>query len=253
LTGDAPNEALRGENVQAVFDVLEVKRAELPEMTPDFLEEVGDFESEEELRGAVRDSLRRQLEYDQRRRVRQQITAALTEAADWDLPRDLLQRQSRRELDRAVLELRRSGFSEREIRARENELRQNSREVTARALKEHFILERIAEEEGIDVDEDDYAAEIELIARQSGETPRRVRSRLDKGGHMDVLRNQIVERKVIDLICQHATFTEVPYQMEEIEAEAVDQAAGGGEHRAEIPEAKYDEGPQPLREPEDHT
>ena len=82
--------------------------------------------------------------------MRQQVTAALTEAADWDLPPELLRRQSMRELERAVLELRRSGFSEHEIQAHANELRQNSAVSTARALKEHFILERIAEEEKID-------------------------------------------------------------------------------------------------------
>ena len=94
----------------------------------------------------------------------------LTEAADWELPPDLLQRQSRRELERAVLELRRSGFSDAEIRAHENELRQNSAASTARAFKEHFILERIAEEEKIDAEPDDYDDEIRLIAAQSGES-----------------------------------------------------------------------------------
>ena len=59
--------------------------------------------------------------------------------------------QPARELERAVMELRRSGFSEAEIRARENQLRQNSTAGTATALKEHFILERIAEEEKVDL------------------------------------------------------------------------------------------------------
>ena len=48
------------------------------------------------------------------------------------------------------MELQRSGFSDEEIQAHENALRQNSTVSTARALKEHFILERIAEEEEID-------------------------------------------------------------------------------------------------------
>ena len=47
-------------------------------------------------------------------------------AANWELPPDLLQRQSHRELERAVMELQRSGFSDEEIRAHENALRQNS-------------------------------------------------------------------------------------------------------------------------------
>ena len=111
------------------------------------------------------------------------------------------------------MELQRSGFSEEEIRAHENDLRQNSMASTAQALKEHFILERIAEEEEIDADEDDYESEIRLIAAQSSESPRRVRARLEKAGSMDVLRNQIIERKVIDVILAHATFKEVPYEL----------------------------------------
>ena len=153
LSDDAPNVALRGQNVTAIFKVLEVKKLEMPELTPELLDELGGFTEEAELRDAIRDQLARQLEYEQHSRAREQITAALTVAANWDLPPALLQRQSRRELQRAVMELQRSGFSDEEIHAHENALRQNSTVSTARALKEHFILERIAEDEEIDADE----------------------------------------------------------------------------------------------------
>ena len=235
LTEDAPNHALRGKAVTARFEILEVKRLELPELTPEFLSMIGDFESEADLRDAVRDNLGRQLEYQQHRRAREQVTAALTVAADWELPPSLLERQSEREMHRAVLELQRSGFGDDEIRAYENQLRQNSREETARALKEHFILERIAEDQDIEAEEQDYDAEVTLIALQSGETPRRVRARLEKSGNMDALRNQIIERKVIDLILSEATFEETPYEPASPTSSAIDRAAGGGE--SEIPEA----------------
>jgi trigger factor len=240
LSDDAPNVMLRGQRVTAIFEVLEVKKLEVPELTPELLDELGGFTEEAELRDAIRDQLARQLEYDQHRRAREQITAALTVAANWDLPPALLQRQSRRELQRAVMALQRSGFSDEEIQAHENALRQNSAASTARALKEHFILERIAEEEEIDVNEQDYEAEIRLLASQSNESPRRVRARLEKAGTMDVLRNQIIERKVIERILEHALFKEVPYEQRRSDEAAVDHAAGGGEH-ADIPEAKYDE------------
>lgn len=237
LTQDAPNEKLRGQEVTAEFEVLEVKKLELPELTHAFLDEIGGFETEAELRDAILDNLRHRLEYQQRQRAREQISALLTESATWELPAGLLQRQSRRELERAVMELRSSGFSDEEIRAHANELRQNSRENTARALKEHFILERIAEDQEIDAVEEDYDAEIAKIARQSSENPRRVRARLEKEGRMDVLRNQIVEGKVVSLILSHAQFKEVPYQPETTEAEAIDQAAGG-EEQPEAPAAE---------------
>lgn len=228
LTGDAPNAELRGKNVEVEFEVLEVKRLKLPELTPDFLQEIGDFDTEEDLRDAIRQNLERQLEYQQQRDARAQITALLTKAADWQLPQGLLERQSARELERAVMELRRSGFSEAEIRARENLLKQNSKASTATALKEHFILERIAEEEYIDVADGDYESEIYLMALQSGESPRRVRAQLEKRGLMDVLRNQIIERKVLEAVQKEARFKDEKYEPQNSDAEAISMAAGGG-------------------------
>ena len=106
------------------------------------------------------------------------LAGALTASADWDLPPDLLRRQSQRELERAILELRRSGFDDDSIRRHVNELRQSVMASTARALKEHFILERIAEDESIADTAADYDEEIRAIATQSGESPRRVRANL---------------------------------------------------------------------------
>ena len=236
VAADAPNPALRGKQATAVFEVLEVKKLEIPALSPELLEELGGFELESDLRDAVKDQLSRQLEYEQRRQARAQITAALTEAANWDLPPALLQRQSHRELQRAVLELKRSGFNDDDIRAHENELRQNSAVSTAKALKEHFILERIAEDEKIEAAEADFDEEISLIAAQSGESPRRVRAQIEKSGNWDVLQNQIIERKAIDLILQHASFKEVPFDFEHTQVEAVDQALGG--EQDDIPDAK---------------
>jgi trigger factor len=236
ITRDAPNLDLRGKKVTLEFEVLDVKKLKLPELTEDFLQEVGAFASEEELKEAIRKNLQRQLEYQQQRNSRNQISALLTKSADWELPPGLLERQSVRELERAVMELRRSGFGEAEIRARENQLRQNSAATTATALKEHFILERIAEEEKIDVDDGDYDREIFLIAAQSGESPRRVRAQLEKRGLMDVLRNQIIERKVLELVQAEAKFKDEPYEPQKMETEAIAMFAGGGSE-ASIPVA----------------
>jgi trigger factor len=243
LTDGAPNAELRGKEIDVEFEVMEVKQLKLPELTADFLQEVGGFETEEQLRDAIRKNLERQLEYQQQRDARGQITALLTKSADWQLPQGLLERQSAREQERAVMELRRSGFSEAEIRARENLLKQNSKASTATALKEHFILERIAEEENIDVDDGDYEKEIFLIAMQSGESPRRVRAQLEKRGLMDVLRNQIIERKVLEAVQKEAKFKDEKYEPPKSDTEAISMAAGGGSGSAipEVTEAKTEE------------
>jgi trigger factor len=243
LSDAAANAALAGEEVTAEIKVLDVKRLQLPEMTPSFLQELGGFSNEDELRDAVRQSLQRQLQYEQRRRVREQITQALVESANWELPQTLLRRQATRELQRAVLELRRSGFSENEIRAHENQLRQHSLAATARALQEHFILERLAEDQKIDASDDELQSEVALIALQSGESPRRVWARLEKSGQLDAVRNQVVERKVIELILSHAQLEDEPYTPPRPKVEAVQFAIAGAapEEAAEGGEAAQQE------------
>ena len=213
---------------------------------------LGDFDSEGDLRDVVKADLDRRLQYHQQQKIRQQITGMLTESADWDLPQDLLRRQSHRELERAVLELRSSGFGEDEIRAYENELRQNSMESTKRALKEHFILERIAETENIEEAPEDYEAEIAMIAAQSREPIRRVRARIEKQGLMDALRNQIIERKVIAKITEAAKFKDVPYQVEDNQVFAVDHIISGVKDSV-IPVAKHGGDTEQLKAPTDRT
>jgi trigger factor len=249
LTQDAPSEELRGKEVDVEFEVLEVKQLKLPELTEDFLQEMGSFESEEKLREAISADLQRQLEYEQQQKIRGQITALLTESASWDLPPGLLKRQSSRELERAVMELRRSGFSEAEIRARENQLQQNSAASTAQGLKEHFILERVAEEAEIAAEEGDFEKEIFLIAAQSGESPRRVRAQIEKRGLMDVLQNQIIERKVLEHVQGEAKFKDEPFEPEALDVEAI-QLAAGGDSGSNIPDATVEEASEAETEAE---
>jgi len=251
LSDDAPNEDLAGKEVTIAFEVLDTKQFELPEMNEEFLKEIGNFETEGDLRDAVMDSLERQLSYEQQQVTRRQVTELLIEAASWELPPELLKRQGERELQRSVMELRRSGFSDQDIQAHANELRQNSGQSTAKALREHFILERIAEDEKLDVTDDDYDEEIALIARQSSESPRRVRAQIEKQDQMDSLRNQIIERKVIDLVIENAEFKDKPFTPSGGDTEAVDLAVGGGE-TSDIPVATKADA-EALSTPKQHS
>jgi len=212
LSADLDNDKLAGKEYSANVKINNAKRVTVPELTPEFLEEIGGFSSEAELHDAVRDELERQLTYHQQQRVRRQITEQLTAEAAWELPPQLLRRQAQRELQRSILELQAAGFPDEEIRRQINQLQQNMLGTTERALKEHFILERIAEDHDLDASPEDIEREILIISMQQETSPRGVRAQLEKRGDMDALRNQIVERKAIDLITSEADMqeTELP-------------------------------------------
>ena len=151
----------------------------------------------------------------------------ITAASTWELPRDLLRRQARRAMGRKVMEMRADGISEEEIQGRRRLLEQDILESTALSLKEHFVLQKIAEVEKIDVNEDDLNDEIERMAKQNGESPRRVRARLEREDLLEALAAEMIERKALDLILDNAEYEDVPLGQEDqpsvstVEAQAV--------------------------------
>ena len=99
ISEEAAVDELRGKKATLAIELLDVKRFEMPEITSSLLTDLGDFKSADDLREAIRKQLQNQLEWHQRKQVRQQVSASLTASASWDLPPELLRRQSQRELN----------------------------------------------------------------------------------------------------------------------------------------------------------
>jgi len=215
---------LRGKAVKVQATVHDLKELRLPEVNEDFLLSIG-FENVEELRGAVREALERRVASQQRRAVRRQVLDALIAATPFDLPGDLVSRQEKSTISRMVMELRREGMSPEEIRARQAEIRANAHETTLRSLKEFFILAKVAEAEGLEVDDEDLELEIEAMAERADESVRRVRARIEKEGMVDALATDILERKALDHILQSVEYEDVAVDEPEVAVETLDESA----------------------------
>ncbi|MCA9027852.1 MAG: trigger factor [Planctomycetaceae bacterium] len=238
---EANNIEMRGEPVRATFKVLDIKRLVMPELDDKFFERIGVSDAEQ-LKNEIRNMLERQTTYQQRQTTREQVLNQITASADWDLPEDLVRKQTENALRREILEMRQAGFTSREIQARENDLRQRSISMTRQNLKEHFVLDRIAEEEGIEVTPSEIDMEIAIMAMQAGENPRRVRARLQKSGMIENLDAQIRERKAVDVIIEHAQFEDVEMDPPtDRDIEAVSRSICGSETDTEVEAESADE------------
>jgi trigger factor len=131
-----------------------------------------------------------------------QVLEQITASADWELPEKLVLNQTENALRREMLEMQQAGYTTQQVRSRENEMRQKAVSETRQALKEHFVLDKIADAEEIEVSPSDVESEIFMMAMQSGENPRRVRARLQKSGMIDNLEAQIRERKAVDVVLE---------------------------------------------------
>ncbi|HEX4606639.1 MAG TPA: trigger factor, partial [Urbifossiella sp.] len=224
LSQELGTAAMRGQKVQAAFTVHDIKVTRPPELTAGLLEGafgVSTPESFDELVGTV---LARRLEYTQRQEARRQVLERIAASANWELPQDMLRRQARKTLARRVMEMKNGGMTDAQIAGRRRILEQDVVASTAAALKEHFVLQKVAEVEKLEIEDDDLDAEIERIADQSGESPRKVRARFEKEDLLEALATDLLERKALDLILAAATFEDYDLTPEQ-KAEQTDEVA----------------------------
>jgi len=226
LSPQSGSEHLTGRKVQATFTVKDVKTTRLPELTTGLLEGVFGVSTVDGLKEFVQTVLERRLEYTQRQAARSQVLEHISAASTWELPRDMLTRQARKTLQRRVMEMKNAGMSEAQIQGRRRLIEQDSVKNTEAALKEHFVLQKIADVEKIEIDDDDLDREIERIAYQAGESVRKVRARYEKDDLMEAVAADLLERRALDLILSGATYEDYEWKVEEQGDEVATISAG---------------------------
>jgi trigger factor len=225
LGQDVPAASLRGTTVTAGFTVKEVKRVQRPELTPEVLEAF-DVRTPDQFTELVRTRLDRYMEYLQRQEARKQVMDKLAGGVKWELPRDLLVRQARRTMQRRMMEMKSAGMSDEQILGRRRVLENDALRSTTDALKEHFVLQKIAEAEKLEIEDADIDAEIDRIADQSGESPRKVRARMERDDLIEALATELLERKALDHLLAEATYED--YELNPTEADDGDVATVEG-------------------------
>lgn len=218
------NAALQGKEINAKFKINEIKSVRLPELSKELLSEFG-VRNEDQFQELIGATLERRLQYQQRQVLRQQVMEQMAAAAKLELPNDLLVRQANRTLQRRVMEMRSAGMTDEQIVGRQRILQQDAIATTAASLREHFVLQKIAELEKIEITEADLDLEIDRIASRTDENPRKVRARMEKEDLIEALATELLERRALDLVLDNATYEDVQLKSEDEEGEVATMAA----------------------------
>lgn len=211
LTGTVPDDdaraEMRGKTAEFELTIKEIRRMKLPELTAEMLQAVG-FDSPEEFRKYIRSDLEARLNDVVRRGLRSQVYKYLMDAATFDLPERLSQRQANRVVVRRMLDLYRQGMPEAEVAKHLDELKTTAKDQAARDLKLSLIMEKIAEELKPEVTEDEVNGQIALIAQQQNRRFDRVRDELIKNEGLESLFIQLRDEKIVDHLIEQAKITE---------------------------------------------
>jgi trigger factor len=205
------NEVIRGKEITMEIAVKDIKRLELAEITPEFLEDLG-FVNEQEIRDALREQMEERITYDVAQAQREQVTKYLLENTTLELPTLLSAKQVDRVVQRRAVDLLMRGIPQQQVEQQLDQLRYGAAEEAAKELKSFFILQKIANDQETDVSEGELNGRIALLAAQRGERPEKVKQEMAKDGSLTSLYIQMREQKALDEVLKSAAVEEVDVQ-----------------------------------------
>lgn len=176
-------------------ELREVKAKRLPDLDDLFASEVGEFDSLEALRSAIREDVLQHHEREADRAVRDQILASVIEANPFEVPPTLIE-----------------GYLEQIVQApddadpeRLEEARKALTPPAEREIKRQLILEKVISEQGLEVSDADVESRLQEIGEERGMSASQVRRELARQKRLDSLRHQLAVDKAFEFLESQST------------------------------------------------
>jgi trigger factor len=205
---DHDDEDSRGKTVEYKVKVGEVKAVVLPEANDDFAAEVGEgFPTLLALRSRLRQDLEETATRTAEDNRLTRTIDAILEQSEVEFPPVMVDR----EVDHMIEQEaggNEAAFRQQLMRAgrTEEEYRLLLRPMAEDRIKRTLLLLEVAEQEGIDVNDDDIEAELDKLSESSGDTEQgaRIRAIFDTEAGREQIRRTVRNRKVTDRLAQIA-------------------------------------------------
>lgn len=191
---DFPDETQRGQTKKTRVTLNEVKRKSAPPLDDAFAREVGDFETLDALRAAVRTDLEANATREAEAAVRQGLIDQVIEANPFDVPQAWV-----RQLVDAYANM--YQIPEKDRPMFEGEFRQ----MAERQVRRDFVIDAIAEKEGLKATESDIDDKIAETAEKRGANPSEIYAALQKAGRLQEIERSITEDKVFAFLLEKST------------------------------------------------
>jgi trigger factor len=104
------------------------------------------------------------------------------------------------------------GMPREQIQANIDRLRHGARDEAIKELKLFFILQKIANEQNVEVDEGELNGRIAMLAAQRGKRPEKLKTEMAKDGTLSNMYIQMREQKAVDKLLENAQIEEVDLQ-----------------------------------------
>ena len=203
--------ALEGEPADITVTVSKVSEQTLPEVDDEFASMISEFDTVEEMQADLTQGVEEYLTAEQVSAGRDKVLEALVEATDFEVPAGVLEAEigSRKEqineqLSRAGLTLERYLEQAEEEANTPEEFWAEVEKSTLRGLKAQLILDKVADDAAVNVEQADLSELLVRKAAQNGSTPEQEAHHMMEHNHIGAWMQEIRRNKALALIVAKA-------------------------------------------------
>ena len=190
----------------AVFKVTvnDVKRQELPEMDDEFVKDVSDFNTVEELKADIKNKLEVTATEKARYEFRNEVIKQAVDNATVDIPEIMVEERISKMIEDMAANLERRGMNLTDYLKYMNSdmdaLRQNYHDSALTSVKTDMLMEAVVRAEELEVSVEEIDAEIDVIAKGYGAELADVKAIINEQGRMSFVVDSILRKKAAELI-----------------------------------------------------
>jgi len=159
---DYPQKKFAGKNIEYHIKVIEIKEKRSPELNDEFARSVDQVAGLEELKQKIYQDLLRHRQQEAADRALNEYLEKLAAEVNLTLPESLIREEAQAIINRQ--------FREDDWNKMPGELRQQveeqARKQAEKSLKNHLLLRKIIEKEGLQISEEEYEEDLKKIAEQ---------------------------------------------------------------------------------------
>jgi len=198
---DTQDKRLAGKTFTYTVKVQAIKTKSLPELNEEFVKHLGEFQTVDDIRKAVREQMEAERKQQAAHDAKEKLVGELIERNDFEVPDSLIEQQIDIRLERGLRALAAQGLTAEQMKKMDLErLRVGQRDQAIHDVKAALLLERVAEEENVQVSDEELNQELEGLARQSKQTSEAIRARLTRDGGLDRIRTRIRNEKTLEFL-----------------------------------------------------
>ena len=198
---------LQGKKGVYEVEVVEVKEKILPPLDEELAKKFG-AENLEKLREGVRKDLENELKYSQSKAVRAQAVRALMGRVNFDLPESAVALETRNVVYDLVRQNTQRGIGRELIEKQKDEIYSAAAVNAKERVKLAFLVQRIAEQEKIEVTQDDALKRAQQLAMMYQMPFDQFLKDLQKRNGVNEIYEQVLHEKVLELLEKNAAISE---------------------------------------------